>query len=310
MLNIYDTIIIGAGPAGVTAGIYTSRKRLKTLLITKDFVGQVGKAGTVENFPGFEEINGLDLLENFRKQLKKFEVEIKEGEEVKGITKDKDNLFEVKAGSGKIYLAKTVIIASGKDPRPLEVPGEKEFVGKGVSYCVTCDGPLFKGKSVAVIGGGNSGFRAAFELSKICPKVYIFEFKQAASADESIQERIRQAKNIETITNAVVKEIKGKAFVENMVYENKLSKKIIEIPVNGIFVEVGYIPATSFVKNLVELNERDEVKIDKDCATKTPGIFAAGDITDEKYKQMIIAAGEGAKAGLSVYEYIQNIKKS
>jgi len=307
MQDIYDTIIIGAGAAGVTAGIYTSRKKLKTLLITKDFVGQVGKAGTIENYPGFDEINGLALLDSFRKQLEKFEVEIKEGEEVKEIQKNEN--FEVRTGPEKVYFSKTIIIASGKDPRPLEVPGEKEFIGKGVSYCVTCDGPLFKGKNVAVIGGGNSGFRAAFELAKICPKVYIFEFKSKPNADETAQERIRQLKNVEIIADIAVKEIKGKNFVESIVYENRISKRIEEIKINGIFVEVGYVPATSFVKNLVELNGRDEIKIDRNCATSAPGIFAAGDITDGKYKQIIIAAGEGAKAGLSAYEYIQNIKE-
>jgi len=307
MSNTYDTIIIGAGPAGVTAAIYASRKKLKTLLITKDFVGQVGKAGTIENYPGFDEINGLALLDNFRKQLEKFEVKIREGEEVREIQKNEN--FEVRTGPKKAYFSKTIIIASGKDPRPLEVPGEKDFVGKGVSYCVTCDGPLFKGKSVAVIGGGNSGFRAASELAKICPKVYILEFKSEPNADEAVQEKIKKFKNVEIISDIAVKEIRGKNFVESLAYENRVSKKTEEIKVNGIFVEVGYVPATSFVKNLVALNGRDEIKVDKNCATSASGIFAAGDITDEKYKQMIIAAGQGAKAGLSAYEYIQNAKE-
>ncbi len=305
--NIYDVIIIGGGPAGITAGIYTARKKLKTLLITRDFIGQIGKASFIENYPGFKEISGPELISEMREQLEKFEVIIKEGEKVKEIKKRKDGSFEIITGSKEKYLAKAVIITTGRDPRPLEVPGEKEFISKGVSYCVTCDGPLFNGKTVAVIGGGNSGFHAAFELVKYCPKVYILESKPVIKADEIFQEKAKATGKIEIITNTNIKEIKGTNFVEKIIVENNKSKKIEEISVQGVFVEIGSIPATGFGKGLVDFNKEDEIIINpKTCATKTPGLFAAGDVTNVEYKQILIAAGEGAKAGLSSYEYIKN----
>lgn len=306
---IYDIIIIGGGPAGITAGIYAARKKLKTLLISRDFVGEIGKASFIENYPGFKEITGLELIGRLKEHLKKYEIEIQEGEEVKEIKKRGDGFFEIKTGPEKKYISKVVIIATGRDPRPLEVPGEKEFLGKGVSYCVTCDGPLFSGKKVVIIGGGNSGFKAAFELAKHCPKVYILESSPEVKADEIEQERVNNLKNVQVLTNVVLKEIKGKNFVENITYQNRETKTIKEIPVDGVFVEIGYIPATSFVKDLVDFNERDEIKINlKNCVKKTPGLFAAGDVTDIEHKQIVIAAGEGAKAALSAYEYLKNLK--
>lgn len=306
---IYDIIIIGGGPAGITAGIYAARKKLKTLLISRDFVGEIGKALFIENYPGFKEITGLDLIGRLKEHLKKYEIEIQEGEEVKEIKKRGDGFFEIKTGPEKKYLSKVVIIATGRDPRPLEVPGEKEFLGKGVSYCVTCDGPLFSGKKVVIIGGGNSGFKAAFELAKHCPKVYILESSPEVKADEIEQERVNNLKNVQVLTNVVLKEIRGKNFVENITYQNRETKTIKEIPIDGVFVEIGYIPATSFVKDLVDFNGRDEIKINpKNCVAKTAGLFAAGDVTDIEYKQIVIAAGEGAKAALSAYEYLKNLK--
>lgn len=306
---IYDIIIIGGGPAGITAGIYAARKKLKTLLISRDFVGEIGKALFIENYPGFKEITGLELIGRLKEHLKKYEIEIQEGEEVKEIKKRGDGFFEIKTGPEKKYLSKVVIIATGRDPRPLKVPGEKEFLGKGVSYCVTCDGPLFSGKKVVIIGGGNSGFKAAFELAKHCPKVYILESSPEVKADEIEQERANNLENVQVLTNVVLKEIRGKNFVENITYQNRETKTIKEIPIDGVFVEIGYIPATSFVKDLVDFNERDEIKINpKNCVAKTAGLFAAGDVTDIEYKQIVIAVGEGAKAALSAYEYLKNLK--
>jgi thioredoxin-disulfide reductase len=305
---MYSLIIIGGGPAGITAGIYAARKKLNTLLIAKDFIGQIGKAWGVENYPGFEKISGLDLIQRFKSHLKKFEIDIRENDEVKEIQKKDDN-FEVATKTGKNYLAKAVIIASGRDPRPLEIPGEKEFIGRGLSYCVTCDGPLFAGKTVAVIGGGNAGFETAFELLQHCPKIYILEFGERAKADEVNQERAKQSGKIEVITNAVVNEIQGKTFVDSIVYQDKKTKEIKTLNVEGVFVEIGSLPATSFVKGLVDFDEYDQIKIDpKTNETSTPGLFAAGDVTDINYKQVIIACGEGAKAALSAYEYLQKIE--
>lgn len=308
---MYDTIIIGGGPAGITAGIYTVRKKLNTLLITEDFIGQVGKSFLIENYPGFEEIQGLNLAVKLEKHLKKFKIDIKEREKVIGIKKKNDNSFEVKTTKENNYLAKTIIITSGTNPKHLNVPGEKDFSGKGVSYCVTCDGPLFRDKIVVVVGGGNSGFESALELAKYCPKVYILEFGPQVGADEITQEMAAKEKKIELVTNAVTKEIKGKDFVESIVYENKASKELKELSVQGVFIEIGYIPNSDFVRGLVPLTEYKEIIIDlKTGSTKTAGIFAAGDVTDIKYKQIIIAAGLGAAAGISAYNYIQNLKSN
>jgi len=301
---IYDLVIIGGGPAGITAGIYGARKKLNTFLLTKDFVGQVGKTGYIENWPGLYKILGQELLESFKSHLKKFEIEIKE-EEVREIKK-KDGIFKIITRKNNNFQSRAVIITSGRNPRPLKVPGEDKFMGKGVSFCSICDAPFFKDKIVAVVGGGNSGFETALDLSKYSPKVFILEFGTKVKADEVSQERAKASGKISVITNAAVKEVKGKDFVESIIYEDKNSGKLEELKVEGVFVEIGSLPATAFIKDLVEFNQRGEIKIDPmTCATKTPGLFAAGDVTDIKYKQIVIACGEGAKAALSAYEYLQ-----
>ena len=306
-MKIYDLIIIGSGPAGITAGIYGARKKLKTLMITRDFLGQLGWAFTIENYPGFEQIKGQELVQRFRKQIKGLDIETKQGQDVTCILKKKDKIFDVKTSDDKHYFSRAVIVATGRDPRPLEVSGEKEFLGRGLAYCVTCDGVLFQGKDVAVIGGGNSGFEASLELSKYCKKIYILHHRAKPKADELAQERVRKNKKIQVILNAKTKEIKGKDFVESIIYQDLESKNKKQIAVQGVFIQIGYIPATSFVKGLVDFNKWDEIKINpKTCATKTPGLFAAGDVTDISVKQIITAAAEGCKASLSVYKYLQS----
>lgn len=303
---MYDLIIIGGGPAGVSAGIYATRQKLNTLLIAKAFGGQMArKAVDIENYPGFGKISGLELIQKFEKHLRKNKIDI-ERDSV-GKLKKITGGFSVSTASKQQFQTKTVIIASGADPRPLEVPGEKEFIGKGVSYCTVCDGPLFADKDVAVIGGGNSGVEASLALKNYAKNVYILEFSPEVKADESNQ-KLAQKSGINIIVNAALKKIQGKDFVDSVVYEDRKSKKLIILKVKGVFVEIGSQPATSFVKDLVEFSERDEIKIDpENNMTKTPGLFAAGDVTDVKYKQIVIAAGEGAKAALSAYEYLQKL---
>ena len=302
---LYDLIIIGGGPAGMTAGIYAARQKLNTLLIAKDFGGQMAKKAVgIENYPGFEEISGLELIQRMEKQLRELKIDI-ERDEVKNVKKE-GKRFIVTAKSKNKFESKAVIVASGADPRPLEVPGEKEFLGKGVSYCTTCDGPLFENKKVAVIGGGNSAFEAAIFLSKIAKMVSILEYEEKIKADVENQEMLRKTGKDQIITSANIKEIKGNKFVESILYQDRKTGKKFVLPVDGIFVEIGYQPATSFVKGLVDFNERDEIKVDFETfQTKTPGLFAAGDCNIGKYKQIVTAAGEGAKAAMAVYDYLK-----
>ena len=306
--EIYDLIIIGAGPAGITAAIYAKRQRLNLLLIAKEIGGQINrKAVKIENFPGILEISGKELIERFLSHLKKYEIKM-EIDEVTEVKK-KEDFFSVKTKQNKEFLAKTIIVASGATPRPLSIPGEKEFLGKGVSYCVTCDAPLFKGKKVAVIGGGNAGFEAAIFLANFAEKIYILEFFDKVRAEKENQEKAQRTGKIEVITNAQVKEIKGDNFVKSLIYQDRISQNLKELSVDGVFVEIGNIPATSFVKDLVDFNKRNEIIVEfETMATKTPGIFAAGDCNAGRYKQIITACGEGAKAALSVYDYLQQKK--
>ena len=310
---LYDVIIIGGGPAGVAAGIYASRQRLSALLITKSFGGQMArKAVAIENYPGFEEISGLDLIKKFEKHLRKFTSQ-KSGKgqvkvELDLVLKIKKTVktFSVLTGRKKEFKSKTVIIASGADPRPLEVPGEKKFIGKGVSYCTVCDAPLYAGKDVAVAGGGNSGFESAIFLASWARKVYILEHSPKVRADEAIQQKAEKTGNIKIITSAALKRIEGNNFVESVIYQDNETKKTVSLKVGGIFVEIGSQPATSFVKGLVDFNERDEIVIDpKTMQTKTKGLFAAGDVSDVVFKQIVVAAGEGTKALLAVSNYFQ-----
>jgi thioredoxin-disulfide reductase len=304
MEKIYDLIIIGGGPAGMTAGIYAARQKINTLLLAKDFGGQMAKKAVgIENYPGFEEISGFELIRKFENHLKKQKVDIKidEAKQVKKVGKN----FVVITKSKNKFESKAVIVASGADPRPLEVPGEKEFLGRGVSYCTTCDGPLFENKIVAVIGGGNSAFESAIYLSKIAKKVSILEYEDRVKADVENQEVLLKTGKTQIITSVEIKEIKGKKFVESIFYQDRKTGKKFVLPVDGIFVEIGYQPATSFVKGLVDFNERDEIKVNFETfETKTSGLFAAGDVNTGPYKQIITAAGEGAKAALAAYDYL------
>jgi len=304
---IYDLVIIGGGPAGITAGIYGARKALKTLLLTKDFVGQIGRTDSIENYPGFFQIGGMDLSKKFREHLEKFSIEIKEGSEVKSLSKP-DSVFKVETTKGEVFEAKAVVVASGRNPRPLKIPGEQKFEGKGVSFCGTCDAPFFKDKTVAVIGGGNAALETVLDLLPFAEKIYVLEISPRLLADEINQQRARKSGKTEILLKAQILEIKGKNTVEKLVYRDLKSNKNKELAVAGIFIEIGSLPATDFLKDLVGFNKAGEIAIDPlTCATKTPGLFAAGDVTDVKYKQIVVAAGEGAKAALSAYNYIQNL---
>jgi len=312
---MYDVIIIGAGPAGLTAGIYCARKKLNTLVIGEVTGGQAAWSGEVENYLGYQMITGPELANKFREHLKlideknkEYDLEFLEGERVVEVKCQmlnvKCQIFEVKTAKGKIYQGKTLIIASGKVPRKLGAPGEDKFKGRGVTYCATCDAPLFRGKEVAVIGGGNSALDATLQLMKLCPKVYLINITPALGGDKVMREKVEAAENVEILNNRETREVMGDKLVNAIKVLNKENGKEEIYDVKGIFIEIGSIPATEFVRGLVELNQWGEIKINRRNETSVPGIFAAGDVTEEKEKQIIIAAGEGAKAALSVFEYL------
>lgn len=298
---MYDIIIVGAGPAGLTAAIYLARKRMKILVLTEEFGGQTAKAANVENYPGIDKIHGSDLIDRMHKQIDELNAEC-DITKVENITQEDGN-FKVKT-SGGTYEAKAVIITSGKTPRPLNVPGEKEYLGKGVGYCVTCDGPLFKDKDVAIIGGGNSALDSALEMEKYASKVYLVNLNPEFQGDEIRVLKIKKSAKVEMLTEAKTTEFKGGQFLEALLYQDVKSGENKEIKVSGAFVEIGWAPATECIQDLVELNPLKEIVIDRGNKTKTPGIFAAGDVTDVMEKQIIIAAGEGAKAALNAWKYV------
>lgn len=307
-MEIYDLIIIGGGPAGIAAGIYGARKALKTLLITKDFIGQTGATSLVDNYPGFPEISGIDLMGKFKEHLKKFPVEILEGQLVKFLAKTGE-VFEIETAKGEKFQAKTVITCPGRRPRLLNIPGEQEFFGKGVSYCSTCDAIFFKNKVVAVVGGGNVGFEAAIDLLPFANKIYILELGSKIIADEISQKIVKDSGKVKVILRAKALEIKGKNALESLAYQNLNNNQAEGLEVQGVFIQIGSLPASDFLKDLVDFNQWGEIVVDpKTGATRTSGLFAAGDATDIRDKQIVIAAGEGVKALLSAYNYLQNLK--
>lgn len=296
---MYDLIIVGAGPAGITAGIYAARKKLNFLMISRDIGGQTAWSGDIENYLGFQFITGPELVKKFKEHLDKFEVELKEGESVKGIGKENDSI-RVETDKGE-YRSKTVILATGRIPRKLEVKGEAEFKNKGVTYCATCDAPLFADLEVAVVGGGNSGLDAALQLIKIAKKIYLIETLDHLCADPVVVEKVKQNPKVEVYFETQVKEIYGDKFVRGMKVERQ--GVLEDLQVEGIFVEIGSAPSSEILAG-VRKNEKGEVKVDCECKTDLPGIFAAGDVTDVYSKQIIVACGEGAKAALAAFEYL------
>lgn len=304
---IYDLIIIGGGPAAFSAAIYAGRKKLKTLILTANIGGQIAQQPTVENYAGYLEKGGFKLAQNMKTQIKGLEtVELKEGVEFKvAALAKKDGFFSVVCEK-ESFDCRSVIVAAGKHPRELGVPGEKEFYNKGVTYCAVCDAPLFAGKITAVVGGGNTALDFALLLAKFTEKVYLIHRRKEFTGDLIVLDKVKANAKIEIITDAVVEKISGDKFVSGIVVKNAVSGEIKEIKLEGVFVAIGSVPNTDFVKNSVKLNEYGEIIIDhKTCETDAPGIFAAGDITDVVEKQAIIAAGDGAKAALSADKWLQ-----
>lgn len=300
---MHDLIIIGAGPAGITAAVYAARKKLNALVITGDIGGQAAWSGDIENYTGYQFITGPQLAAKFEEHMRKYNIALKENEFAAGTNKLGD-VISVKTDKN-VYQARSVIIASGKKSRELGVPGEKEFRNKGLTYCATCDGPLFAGKDVAVIGGGNSALDAALQLMNIATKVYIINNTSNLGGDAIMREKVMQSKAVTIFNEAQVVAIVGAKMVTGI--KINLGGKEESLPVEGVFVEIGLVPNSAFAID-VEKNQAGEIRVSSRNETNIPGIFAAGDVTDVPEKQIIIAAGEGSKAALSAFKYLARHK--
>lgn len=299
MNNLYELIIVGAGPAGITGSIYAARKKMNFIVITKNIGGQTILSSNIENYTGYQFITGVELAQKFKEHIESFNILVRENETVNLLKKDKD-IINIETDKGTYY-TKTVVIASGRIPKRLNVKGEEEFKNRGVAYCATCDAPLFVGKDVAVIGGGNSALDAVLQLIKIAKKVYLIDIASHLRADPIMVEKVKNSEIVKIYNSTKVEEIYGSKFVEGI----KISKdnKIENLPVEGIFIEIGSIPVSEFIKDVTK-NETGEIIVNCKCETNIPGIFAAGDVTNVPSKQVIVACGEGAKAVLSAFEYL------
>jgi len=295
-----DLIIIGAGPAGITAAVYAARKKLDFSVISKDIGGQAAWSGDIENYTGFQFITGPDLALKFKEHLEKFEFDLREGVVVSGAERDGNN-FKITTSNGNTMLAKTLIIASGKHSRFLNIPGEGEFKNRGVTYCATCDGPLFANKVVAVIGGGNSALDAALQMTRIASKVYLINLAEKITGDPVMQEKVAASSKVEILNKTKLLEIYGDKFVKGIRIEAEGEKR--DLSLEGVFVEIGLAPNSNFI-DFVKKNKLGEIIINCASETSVPGVFAAGDVTNVPEKQIIIAAGEGAKASLAAYRYL------
>lgn len=303
--KIYDVIIIGAGPAGLSAAIYTSREKISTLLLEKGICGGLPiLTDIIENYPGFPDgIRGMDLMDKIKNQAQKFQTEIIEFREVKKIQsingKIKVNTDEEE------YASRALIIASGTIPKRLDAPGEKEFTGKGVSYCATCDGPLFKNKDIIVVGGGNAAVEEALFLSKFANKVSLVHRRDKLPAAKILQERLYKEKKIELLLNHNLLSIRGEKNVSSVIVQDNQTKKEKPISIQGVFIFIGYLPNTEFLKGVVELDEEGYIKADEKMQTSNPGIFAAGDVRSKGVRQVVTACAEGAIAAVSVRDYLK-----
>ena len=299
---MHDVIIIGAGAAGMTAAIYTCRKKLKTAILSIDVGGQTNLTSHIENYPGTGPMSGIELMQRFQNEAIGFGAELIMGKAVKA---DKTETgFRIILANEESYECKALILAYGKVPKSLGIPNEDKFLGRGVSTCVTCDAPLYKNRSVAVIGGGNSAIEGALELATIAKKVYLVHRRDSFRADEVTVEKLKSSPIIELVLNSIPVKVIGDKNVDGIAVENIATKERKELKADGIFIEIGYVVDTSFVQHLVKVNEKKEIIVDERGNTSHSGIFACGDITPVPFKQTVIAAGEGAKAALECYKWL------
>lgn len=300
---MFDVIIIGSGPAGLTAGIYAARREMKTLVVGKELGGQLVWASEIENYPGFESVGAFELINRMKEQAIKSGVEIK-NDEIKKIEKTLDGSFVLYTNK-EILAAKTVIVSMGLSPRRLAVDGELEFNGRGVSYCANCDGPFFKNKKVAVIGGGNSALDAAEVLSKIASQVYLIHRNNKFRAFDTLVAQVKTKDNVEIILNSELTKISGQEKIQKVIVNNIVEEKVREIELDGVFIEVGRIASTDMVSEFVDRNEKNQIIVNNKMETRTTGLFAAGDVVESEFKQITIATGQATVAALSAYQYLQ-----
>ena len=300
-----ELIIIGGGPAALTAAVYAARKRIDTLLLSKELGGQPLTTLGIENYMGYQYIEGPELMQKFEEQMKQFPLEQKIGPAVIALSR-LDGGFEVKTDNGESYQAKAVIIATGKRPRSLNVPGEERLRGRGVTYCAICDGPLFAGEKVAVIGGGNSALEAVDDMVKIAEHVHLVSLTPL-TGDQIVIDRVIGAANLSVFLEHEVVEIESSSRVEGIAIRDLKTGEQKKLKVGGVFIEIGLIPNSELAKGITKLNKLGEIEVNCACATGIPGLYAAGDVTDVPEKQIVVAAGEGAKAALQARRYLQRL---
>ncbi len=303
----FDVLVVGGGPAGSAAAIYSARKGIRTGIVAERFGGQVNDTLSIENIIGTKATEGPTFVSNLEAHVLDYNVDVMKSQRVAKI--EKKDFVEVTLENGAVLKGKTVIVSTGARYRQLGVLGEQEFKNKGVAYCPHCDGPIFKGKDVAVIGGGNSGVEAAIDLAGIVNHVTLIQRSEELKADKVLQERVHSLKNVTVITNALTQEITGTDKVNGLTYVDRVSGEEKHVTLEGVFIQIGLLPNTEFLQDAVEMNERGEIVIDKHGATSMPGVFAAGDCTDTVYKQIVISMGSGATAALGAFDYmIRNVQ--
>ena len=303
----FDVLVVGGGPAGAAAAIYAARKGIRTGVAAERFGGQVLDTMAIENFISVQETEGPKLVRALEEHVKQYEVDIMNLQRASAIipASQAGELHEVRFDSGASLKAKTLILATGARWREMNVPGELEYRGKGVAYCPHCDGPLFKGKRVAVIGGGNSGVEAAIDLAGIVAHVTLIEFDSQLRADAVLQKKLNSMNNVTIIKSALTTEVKGDGQkVSALVYQDRSTEQLHTVELEGIFVQIGLLPNSDWLKGVIELSPRGEIIVDAKGSTNVPGIFAAGDVTTVPYKQIVIAIGEGSKAALSAFDHL------
>lgn len=301
-MDMVDVLVIGAGPAGLNAALYAARKELSVKVVTTDMGGQMLLTNEIENYLGFPSISGFELADKMEAHVKQYPVEFVYAG-VKSLVKEADGTFTAHLDDGSELHGKTCIVTAGKHSRTLDIPGEKEYTGRGVSYCATCDAPFYRKKTVAVVGGGDSAVQAAIELAKLCPTVYLL-VRSRIRAQEILVKRMKELDHVKVYVGYTPEVVKGEKKVNALIIKSKADGSMEELTVDGVFVEAGGIPNNSFLPSDVKVNSLGEIMTNKDGETNVEGLFAAGDVTDCRNKQVIIAAGEGAAAALAAHEYL------